>query len=254
MVILDEHFLSYKANGFNSDKTLPLRLQKRQLLDFLGFPKNKGLKPCLATKQQTIKSLFKEYSAIGFPFLLIVSEKPSRTIIPPLFTVEAADKITWRNDEGEKKEISYAEMLEIMAQFGPATWLEFSSYIWGERTTAGRLAYISQREQIIELQKGVLPSQLLSRNKFPLYSGSISYLELGIRDYRDTALSLKAAGYQRILDFSIVKSVMNNLARRFDAFERLAEISSMPTLEFGIPKDQSFICIDVDWPSQWKEV
>jgi len=253
MVIMDESFLNRKATGFNIDESLPLRLQKRQLLEFLGFPENKKLKPCLATRSQEIELLFREYSEIGFPFLLIVSEKSSCSIIPPLFVVEAVDKITWRNDRGEKKGISYNDMLDVIALFGPLTWLEFSNYIWGSETTAGRLVYMSQHEQIIELQKGILPSQLLSRNELSLYSGPVSYLDLQLRGYKETASSLRILGYKEIFGFDVVRGAVKYLARFFSAFEKLAKISPMPTLEFGILRDQTFIFIDVDWPSQWKE-
>lgn len=254
MLIQDEGFLSRQATEFNLDTSLPSRLQKRQLLKLLGFPKSRDLQSCRATDDWKIESLFKEYSQGGLPFLLIISEKPARTIIPPLFTVKSVDKITWRNDCGKKKRISYDDMLRIIARFEPSTWVEFSGYIWSPKTIAGRLAYINQREQIIELQKGVVPRQIPSRKNFSFYSGSVSLSELQIRDYRDTVLALKNAGYPKILDFNELWYVVDYLARYFEAFEKMAKIAPLPALEFGFLPDQTLICVDIDWPSQWRRV
>lgn len=252
MAFLDEEFLGRNAKEFNLDISLPFRLQKRQLLDFLNFPKNKKLDSCFFKDFQTFNPLFEKYIQSESTFLIIISEKTPYTIIPSLFIVNGAERITWRNNKGEKKEISYAEMVKIIAQFRSATWLEFVDYIWGSQTTAGRLLYINQSEQVVELQKGIMPNQLLSRNEFPLYSGRISYFNFQINDYQDAMLLLKNAGYQKFLDFYTVKRIVNYLADNLLAFEKLSQISPMPTLEFGVLNDQSFICIDVDWPAQWK--
>lgn len=254
MLTLNEDFLSHKATNFNMDSSLPLRLQKRKLLKSLGFPKDKSLKKCSAVNKHAIEVMFKSYAELKFPFLIIVSEKPSSTTIPPLFVVKGLNKITWRNNKGEQKEISYTEMLNAIKRFDFSTMLEFSSYIWGSETIAGRLLYISSREQVIELQRGVLPSRLITLNEFPLYSGSIGYLELQISNYRATALSLGAMGYQKILNFHTIKRAVEHLAGHFTAFEKLAKISPLPTLEFGILRNWRFIYVDVDWPSQWNNI
>lgn len=254
MVSLDGNFLSRNATEFNLDVSLPIRLQKRQLLNFLNFPENKKLEPCLAKDYQKFKALFERYISLESPFLIIVSEKIPCTIIPPLFIVKGVECITWRNDKGEKKEISYTEMMKIVDQFKPLTWLEFAEYIWSPQTTAGRLLYINQRDQVVELQKGIAPNQLVSRNDYPMYSGSINHFNFQIDDYRETVVNLRNAGFQKILDFYSVKRVVDYLARNSMAFEKLSKISLMPTLEFGILGNRSFICIDIDWPTQWKEV
>lgn len=254
MVCLDGDFLSRDATEFNLDISLPIRLQKRQLLDFLNFPKNKKLESCLAKDYQKFDSLLERYLRLESPFLIIVSEKTPRTTIPPLFIVKGVEFITWRDDKGVKKEISCAEMVKIVKQFEPSTWLEFAEYIWGSQTMAGRLLYVNQCEQVVELQKGITPSQLVTRNDYPMYSGPVSCFDFRIDDYRETLAILRGADFQKVLDFYSVKRIVNYLARNFAAFEKLSQISPMPTLEFGILEDQSFICIDVDWPAQWKSL
>lgn len=255
MVILDEDFLVRNAVNYNLDASLPLRLQKRQLLESLGFPGNKGLQSCLSCQKEDVKVLFKNYSSMGFPFLIIVSEKSPHTIIPPLFVVRDKNDITWRDDKGIKREISYSKMVKVISRFGLSTWLEFAAFIWGEETTAGRLAYISPCEQLIELQIGVIPRQLMDNKEFAVYSGTLSYFELSLQSYRDTKVSLQNMGYKKVLAFSVVREISKNLGERyFGAFEKLAKISSLPTLEFGIKSGQTFISVDIDWPSQWKEV
>lgn len=251
-MVIDEDFFQLKSIGFGLDRSLPIRLQKRQLLDMLGFPKNDRLKSCSSNDRQSQDSLFEEYCLDSFPFLIIVSEKPSFTIIPPLFIVKEPDKIVWRSDKGNKKDISHSEMIEVISQLGPASWLEFSPYIWGPEILAGRLTYIDPQHQIIELQKGVIPSQLIASQGGSLFSGSIEYLDIGIHDYRGTSRDLAGIGHQNILDFYTVKAVVDFLAGYPLAFERLARISRLPTLEFGYLKNKTFVPIDVDWPSQWK--
>lgn len=254
MVYLDGDFLSRSATEFNLDISLPIRLQKRQLLEFLNFSKNKELESCRANDYQKFNTLFKRYFQSATHFLIIVSEKTPRTIIPPLFIVKGKKNIMWRDDMGIKKEISYSEMVKIVKKFEPSTWLEFAEYIWGPQTIAGRLLYINKYEQVIEMQKGIIPSQLVSRNNYPMYSGRVCCFNLQINDYQETCLILKSAGFQKIMDFYLVKRIIDYLARNSIAFEQLFAISSMPTLEFGILEDRSFIFIDIDWPAQWKKI
>lgn len=255
MVVLDEEFLVRNAVNYNLDASLPLRLQKRQLLKFVGFPGNKDLQSCLSCKKENIRVLFENYSGMGFPFLIIVSEKFSHTIVPPLFIVRAKNDITWRDDKGIKREISYNKMVKVISRFGLSTWLEFATFIWGEKTMAGRLAYISPREQLIELQIGVIPRQLMDNKEFAVYSGMLSYFDLKLQDYRDIRENLQSMGYKKILVFNMVQEILKSFSQRyFDAFEKLAKISPLPTLEFGIKSDQTFISIDIDWPAQLKEV
>lgn len=253
MVCLDGDFLSCHAKGFNLDMSLPIRLQKRELLDFLGFPQNKNLRSCLAKDLEKFNSLFKSYARSRVLFLIIISEKNPLTTIPPLFIV-SGNCITWRDDKGIKTEISCAEMVKIIKEFKPSTWLEFADYIWGPKTTAGRLLYLNQDEQVIEIQKGITPNQLVRCNDYSMYSGNISCFNFQIDDYRETSMILRNAGFQKILDFYSVKRIVDYLARYSEAFDKLSKISLMPTLEFGILEDHSFIFIDIDWPAQWKEV
>ena len=257
MVVLEENFLVREGNRFNLDPSLPLRLQKRGVLKLLGFPGNNNLVSCEAVDAGVVDSLFERYADAGFPFLILVSGKPSLTIVPPLFFVRGGDEIVWRNDKNEKRIVSHREAMRIISGYRPGTWLEFSDYIWGPETMAGRLAFISDGEQIIELQRGVIPSQLLLRDceVRPAYSGSLSYFELTTQSYREAGILLRDAGYSNVLTMWAVRSVASVLGRRhFRGFEELAKVAPMPTLEFAITSSQAFVSIDIDWPSQWKEV
>lgn len=255
MVIQDEDFLVRNGNRFNLNASLPLRLQKRQLLKSLELPGNDVLIPCLASDKSKTRTLFKKYSAKGFPFLILVSEKPSRTSVPPLFLVNAKDEIIWRDDNNQRAPVSYLDALRLISCYKPTTWLEFSNYIWGMDTIAGRIAFISSVEQILELQLGIIPSQLLLRDdrNLPVYSGLLDEFKLQMYDYKENVAKLKNIGYQNVISFATVCSVAKNLSRYFNSFQELAKVSLLPTLEFGIVKGQ-LICIDIDWPSQWKEV
>lgn len=258
MMTLDEEFLVRNTSRFDIDSSLPLRLQKRQLLGLLGFSNNKALVSCLASGKQRIENLFYEYSDKGFPFLILVSEKPSRTIVPPLFTVKERNEIIWRDDKNVKSNISYTQFLDIISGYDPPTWLEFSNYIWGSNTIAGRLVYINAEQQIIELQLGVVPSQLLApdhQGDLLVYSGPLIFFDLNQRDYWQNIARLRSLGHNP-LSFYVVRKIIRELSDWYSiGCQELVKIASLPTLEFGVnTTNWEFIFIDIDWPSQWKEV
>jgi hypothetical protein len=116
--------------------------------------------------------------------------------------------------------------------------------------------FINSTEQIIELQIGVVPGQLLLLNQrnLPVYSGSLRWLELQANDHQEDTTKLKNIGHKNILSYISVCGVAKKLRGHFGGFQKLARVAPFPTLEFGITKGQALICIDVDWPSQWKEV
>lgn len=257
MTAIHEDLLVRNGNYFNLDSSLPLRLQKRQLLKLLGFPIDDNLTPCRASEGDRAKALFKEYSELVFPFLILVSEKPSRTTIYPLFIVRAQNDIVWRDDENKKRKISYSEATQVIANYKLGTWLEFTGYIWGQDTLAGRILYVGPNEQIIEMQTGISPNQLLwlGEDVFPVYSGATSYFELSLDNYREAMVTLRSIGHKQFLPFSTVQRVVKNFGHyHFDGFEKLSRVAPMLTLEFGITKNQKLVCVDIDWPSQWKGV
>jgi len=106
--------------------SLPLRLQKRALLKALGFPGDPKAKRCRACEANKVRQFFKEYCAEGYPFLIIVSEKPMYTLVPPLFIVSSSDSVEWRDDQGVKQVISTDEMLAVINQYPQTTWVEFT--------------------------------------------------------------------------------------------------------------------------------
>lgn len=69
----DEDFLVRNCRFFHINKNFPLRIQKRSLLKFLGFPQNPDLKSCATTDRQKVSVLIREYLEKFGQFLIIVS-------------------------------------------------------------------------------------------------------------------------------------------------------------------------------------
>ena len=187
MVIMDERFLSTVGSEYRIDSRLPLRIQKRQLLEALGFPGNPDLKACRAQSSKTLRQLWAEYSSFGFPFLIIVSEKPMKSLVPPLFIVHEEDAVEWRNDCGIRRSIRKNQAFGEIARYSPDAWVEFTPYIWGERVFAGRLLYEGGIEQILELQQGTIPSRIMNDRGLPVFGGEIRFLDLDRASYLESA-------------------------------------------------------------------
>ncbi len=247
----DEDFLLKKNIDFDVDYELPLRLQKREILKKLGFPQNSKMKSCRVTYKQEIHGLLTEYSKKGYPFLIIVSEKPMLSLIPPLFIVQGKDLICWRNDKGVEKMISLSETLEEIYRFSSSTWIEFTRPLWGNKTIAGRLLYLSREKQILEIQEGIRPAQLMENKEYTAYSGEIAWLEIDQHQYSATVNTLKNLGYKFFFPLDKVKSLCEIFRAYSKGFERLLEISTLPTFEFAFTESRSLVSIDIDWPMQW---
>jgi len=93
MIVMNECFLANAGSKYGINMSLPLRLQKRALLRTLGFHGDPNLKACRSCESKRVEQLFSEYSARGYPFLIIISEKPMHTLVPPLFVVNASDSV-----------------------------------------------------------------------------------------------------------------------------------------------------------------
>ncbi len=253
MVFIDEDFLLKNNSKFSVNYALPLRIQKRSLLQALGFPSNKNMNSCLANNCSLVENLFEDYCNKGYPFLIIVSEKPMFTLIPPLFIVYKKDEILWRNDQGVKKTITFKETIEEIAKFKPFTWLEFSKYLWVKRNAGGRLLYINKEEQIFEVQQGTIPSQLINNLEYPVYAGKVSDLKFNAKEYFKNANHLLNLGYKHIIPIEAVELLLEVMHSYKEGFNELVKISPKPTFEFAFVNNKLLISIDIDWPAQWKE-
>ena len=250
MIAMDECFLANAGSKYGIDLNLPLRLQKRELLKALGFPGDPRLKRCRSCEISEVEQLFKEYCVQGYPFLIIVSEKPMSTLVPPLFVVDGSNSVQWRDDQGTKKVLSANDALAVIKQFPQTTWMEFAPCPWNERTVAGRLIYASMESQVLEIQQGTVPSKLTNDRQLPTYSGELSFFEVSMRDYLETSRRLRDAGYLNICSFDAVWSICRKMPP-MASFEELRFVSQLPTLEFAFTG--RLMAIDIDWPAQYIE-
>jgi len=252
MIVMNECFLANAGSNYGIDLGLPLRLQKRALLKALGFPGDPKLEGCRSCEADKVKRLFEEYSTKGYPFLIIVSEKPMRTLVPPLFVVNGLDSVQWRDNQGAKQTISADEALAVINQYPQTTWVEFTPRPWNERTIAGRLMYTSMENQVLEIQQGSVPAKLINDRQLPTYVGELSFLEGTKRGYLDDSRRLQEAGYLNICTFSVVRSICRAMPP-INSFEELRLVSRFPTLEFAFTETGRLMAIDIDWPAQYIE-
>lgn len=252
-VCIDENFLDREGSRFGIDIQLPLRLQKRAILATLGFPQNREVKSCSVQDWQAVQDLFTEYMEGSCPFLVIVSEMPMMTLIPPLFIVVSESEVIWRNDKGAKKRISPRMALKAISRLRPNTWLEFTPSLWDKGATGGRVIYDGTENQIIEIQERTIPAKLLEDKSLPVFSGSLHYLEIGRLEHMDCSARLKDLGFRSVMPFGVIRSLCKKLQPYFHGFEELTTVSPKPAYEFALLNDGSLVSLDVDWPSQWKE-
>lgn len=249
---MNESFLAKAGSKYGIDASLPLRLQKRALLKTLGFPGDPNLKACRSSDTKQVKQLLKEYCGRGYSFLIIVSEKPMPTLIPPLFVVNNPDNVQWRDDQGTKRIASTSEVLAILEKYSPTTWVEFAPIPWGEHTIAGRLIYASMESQVLEIQQGTVPAKLINDRQLPIYVGDLSFLEVSRRSYLEDNRRLRDVGYLNICSFATVRSICREMPP-LGVFEELRLISQLPTLEFAFTQTGWLMAIDIDWPAQYIE-
>lgn len=252
MTVMNEYFLANAGSKYGIDMSLPLRLQKRALLRALGVLGDPNLKACRSSETGKIKQLFKEYCGLGCSFLIIVSEKPMPTLVPPLFVVNNLDNVQWRDDQGTKQIVPANEALAIVEKYPSTTWVEFAPIPWGERTIAGRLIYTSTENQVLEIQQGTVPAKLINDQQLPTYVGELSFLEVSQRSYLEDSRRLRGVGYLNICSFYTVRSICREMPP-MDRFEELRLISQLPTLEFAFTETGQLMAIDIDWPSQYIE-
>ncbi len=240
-----EDFL--QARGVKVDSSLPFKLQKRRLLEKLGFPIDDNV-IVSADNQSELEKVFTEFTSRG-PFLIGVHLKPMRTFVTPFFLV-SEEGITYRNENDIDEEVSREKVFGIIRKFSSRdAWIEFVELIWSSTTIAGRLIYFSSRQQLLELQEGVSPKELgNNRERFP-------YFTQQLQDFR---MSTGSNGFDQFSVNSVclrrkASSIISVLQSHRYSFRALRRIAKMPTVEFGYLRNRRLVVIDVDWPDQYKK-
>lgn len=239
--------------GLAIDSSLPIRLQKRQLLRILGFPTSGEIRKCQAGDKEEVERLFRQFM-VGHqvPFNIVISEKEMMSWIPPLCEVRTLQDIKWRDRDGSYRTLRQDEVLEELANLTDETWLEFVPNLWGGRNMAGRLIYIDSERQCLEIQESVKPAQLICKGS-PLFSGDLSFFDIRTRDYADRAKELHEIGYTSVASLYRLRAVIDQLFPHRESFEKLRALGELPTYEFAYLVSGQIISIDIDWPNQWLE-
>jgi len=250
-LLTDENFFVSRSLGVDINKDLPLRLQKKELLEKIGLPVDEKRILCKIGDGDELKANFDRLISQEKTFLIVVSENPIRSTIPPLFKIESSTKILWRNGAGEIHDIEEQDILKRLEEVGPTSWVEFVDELWGKNVIAGKLVYINSDEQRLELQKDTTPAGILRSKNSSVFSIETK-LPISGYEYRTSVGELQRAGYDDILPFQDVQSVADEISTYLPNISKLAKVSPLPTLEFAFLNNHRLIFIDVDWPSQYK--
>lgn len=243
----DEDFFSKYSKEILVDENLPFKLQKRELLEKLGFPiDDTQLLPMRDCVHGQITELVK--SNKGTAFLIGVHLKPMPATYTPFFIVEE-ERVKHRDELGRTQIITQKEMFEKIKTFPPQTWFEMTGLLWGPTTIAGRIIYFSFAEQLIEIQKGVMAHDIgQEREKFPYLNVDLQFFE--ISDRIEYGHLLLQSGFKK----TEVDGIISCLAKYAKGFESLKNISRLPTLEFAYTVERRLVVVDVDWPRQYQGV
>lgn len=241
----DEDFLLRCSLEIPVDKNLPFKLQKRALLQKLGFPlDNSSLIPIEDCEYDQISRLIA--AGHGTTILLGVHLRPMFTIYTPYFLIHGS-QVTHRDEFGNIQTITLDEMFEKLGKFPLQTWIEITELLWGVKTVAGRLIYFSYTDQLIELQKGVMPQNIgKNREKFPYFIVELLFFKPP--DRIQYGQLLRQSGFKKIE----VDDIVDSLARYMREFEVLKRISDLPTLEFAYREERGLVIVDIDWAKQYR--
>ncbi|RJO60273.1 hypothetical protein C4544_05420 [candidate division WS5 bacterium] len=252
MIIINERLLSKVAHEFGVNTDLPVRLQKRHLLKALGFPQDVYFRTTQVNNPAEIKILLERFVALQRAFLILVDEKPMVSHISPMYFVRSTDDVMYRNHDGSRQQIVWKEMNNFAARHDQSTWLSFVPVPWNEHSLAARLVYQGKQDQVLEMQRGTLPSAMMTDHSLPCFVGKISCLDVGRFEYLLIQGRMRALSYA-VLPYGMVRTVCNHISLYKRGLDVLASIASLPTLEFAFQEDVGIIFIDVDWPAQWVE-
>lgn len=252
MMIINERLLNKVAHEFGINTNLPIRLQKRHLLKVLGFPQDVYFCATQVNNSVETRNLLEQFAALHRPFLILVDEKPMTSHIPPMYFVRSTEDVMYRNHDGSKRRIVWKEMEDFVTRHDQSTWLSFVPVLWNEHSLAARLVYQGGRDQVLEMQRGTVPSAMMDDRNLPCFVGEISCLDVGRFEYIQIRERLRALSYA-VLPFSVVKTVCKHISLYERGLDILASVASLPTLEFAFQEDVGIIVVDVDWPAQWVE-
>lgn len=249
-VKINEDLLLRCSKNTGIDPNLPFRLQKRKLFENLGFPVDKKIVSIPIKDErkidETLQKFMERREENKEEFLIITSPKPMQTWIPPLFRIDReTGTVNYRDECGNWEEIELSEVLIKIRNLPPESWVEFARYLWWKDTIAGRLAYVSTEEQILEIQKGVeIPE--IDKNPSATLSLSLSLFEPTDRfRYSRKIQESKFEAYE-------VKSIIDSLGKHYNGFEGLRKVANLPTIEFAYTRQEGLIVVDVDWPAQYR--
>ncbi|MBI4029876.1 hypothetical protein HY373_01715 [Candidatus Berkelbacteria bacterium] len=246
-----EKFLLSRAFHLISKK-LPLRQQKKRLLERLGFPIEVLPVMRLPLNSAYFGRMIADYWKSG-EFLIITSPHP-HPHSPPLirFTNDRKVMLRW---EQKWRQIKPEEVSVVLN--GLNGMVEFAKPIWGPDTYACRLIYVSHLEQILELQIGVTPNELgEQRNIYPYLAIELSYFDPYFvvetnpeRPFnkREVGVKIHSAGFS----VNIIETIAGGMAEWQDSFEILKKIGKLPTIEFAYKISSGFTVIDIDWPEEY---
>ena len=238
----DENFFVKYSKEIPLNFDLPLKLQKRQLLQILGFPVDNSL---LIPIQDLlhIKITLSEWIKKASPFMIGIHLKPLSTYITPFFSIENRENIKYRDEFGETHILKLKQVFKKISEFSSQNWVEFIKPIWGLTTITGRMIYFSSIRQLMEIQKSVLPDEIGNRReKFPYFSVELQFFQVNSRKLMDLG------GFEQ----TEINAVISSLKKYQKGFESLLRIADLPTIEFGYMMDRKLVVIDIDWPKQYQ--
>ena len=241
----DEDFFLKYSKEIQVNSELPFKLQKRELLEKLGFPLDKSLLIPIGNYEK-IREILLEHK-IKKPRLIGIHLKPMPTYITPFFIIRE-NKIEHRDEFGNVEIVDLEEAfrkIKKYSEYSQKSWIEITNLIWGPETIMGRVIYFSKLEQIIEIQKGVMPEQLGNeRKKFPYFTSELLLFQIP----ETSKEKISCAGFKK----EEIDNIINSLKKHKTKFEVLRRIANLPTLEFGYVNKRRLIVVDVDWPNQYQ--
>lgn len=248
---LDEDLLVSKSSviGVAIDILLPIRFQKRQLLQTLGFPVDQSLVAFPAADRYEIRKKLTEWMSDGRPFQIIISEKPVTTVCTPLFIIRRGS-ITFRSRNGGMNNISIDGMLAEIAILPTGSWIEFADILWRGDNMAGHLVYENANSQLLEIQVAVAPAQIGSTRALPYFMTMLNNFACD-ESYNFDRMLLRRAGFGLGISRERIEGLCYELSLFNEAFQRLQKVASWPTLEFAFVGRREFMALDVDWPAEW---